>query len=182
VLGPYVTDLQPDPKRSGWLVVECAGYLKQSLAEEEDQPWILRRPELAIDRESEDVPVETAAALWVGWAQQDTAAEYLHAPIMPWRGPPGTATHMAGRGRRKRHSHMPQSTRAGGPDCGGEALHGGWTQGLAAGAAVDAGVAYADTALPEHDWPNARAWHASVATGLSHRRAGDIGVDLLGQT
>ena len=68
MLGPYVTDLQPDPKRSGWLVVGCTGYLKQSLAKEEDQPWILRRPELAIDRESEDVPVEAAAALWVGRA------------------------------------------------------------------------------------------------------------------
>ena len=54
-------DLQPDPKRSGWLAVGCTGYLKQSLAKEEDQPWILRRPELAIDLESEDVPVEARA-------------------------------------------------------------------------------------------------------------------------
>jgi hypothetical protein len=68
VLGPDVTDLQPDPKRSGWLVVGCTGYLEQSLAEEEDQPWILRRPELAIDRESKNVPVETATALEVGRA------------------------------------------------------------------------------------------------------------------
>jgi hypothetical protein len=66
VLGSYVTDLQPDPKRSGWLAVRCTGYLKQSLAKEEDQSWILRRPKLAIDLESEDVPVEAAAALWVG--------------------------------------------------------------------------------------------------------------------
>jgi hypothetical protein len=66
VLGSYVTDLQPDPKRSGWLTVGCTGYLKQSLAKEEDQTWILRRPELAIDLESEDVPVEAAATLWVG--------------------------------------------------------------------------------------------------------------------
>jgi hypothetical protein len=65
VLGSYVTDLQPDPKRSGWLVVGCTGYLKQSLAKVEDQSWLLRRPELAIDRESEDVTVETATALRV---------------------------------------------------------------------------------------------------------------------
>jgi hypothetical protein len=63
VLGSYVTDLQPDPKRSGWLAVRCTGYLKQSLAKEEDQPWVVGRPELAIDLESEDVPVEAAAAL-----------------------------------------------------------------------------------------------------------------------
>src|SRR3954451_23824238 len=35
VLGSYVTDLQPDPKRSGWLTVGCTGYLQQSLAQEE---------------------------------------------------------------------------------------------------------------------------------------------------
>jgi hypothetical protein len=68
VLGSYVPDLQPDPKRSGRLAVGCTGYLQQSLAQEEDQSWILRRPELAIDREPEDVPVEAAAALWVGRA------------------------------------------------------------------------------------------------------------------
>ena len=68
VLGPYVADLQPDPKRSGRLVVGSAGYLKQSLAKEEDQPWILRWPELTADRESKNVPVETATELWVGRA------------------------------------------------------------------------------------------------------------------
>jgi hypothetical protein len=68
VLGSYVTHLQPDPKRSCRLVVGCTGYLEQCLAKEEDQPRILRRPELAVDRESKDVPVETATALWVGRA------------------------------------------------------------------------------------------------------------------
>jgi hypothetical protein len=68
VLGPYITDLQPDPKRSARLVVGCTGYLEKSLAKEEDQPRILGRPELAVDRESEDVPVETATALRVGRA------------------------------------------------------------------------------------------------------------------
>lgn len=68
MLGSYVTDLQPDPKRPYWLVVGCTGYREQSLAEEEDQPWILSRPELAVDRESKDVPVEAATAFWVGRA------------------------------------------------------------------------------------------------------------------
>ncbi|GIF62469.1 hypothetical protein Ais01nite_05040 [Asanoa ishikariensis] len=45
-----------------------------------------RRPELAVDREPEHLPVETLAALDVGRSEQDAAAEYLHGSNMPCRG------------------------------------------------------------------------------------------------
>src|SRR6266511_2207034 len=77
-LGPHVADLQPDPKRSSRLAVGGTRHLQQSLAKEEDQSRIVRRPELAVDRQSEGVPVEPATALRVGRAYQDAAAQYLH--------------------------------------------------------------------------------------------------------
>jgi hypothetical protein len=83
VLNPYVTDLQPDPQRSAGLVVGRTGYLEESLAKEEDQPRIFGRSELAVDRKSEDVAVETATTHWVGRAKQYAAAEYFHDPIIP---------------------------------------------------------------------------------------------------
>jgi hypothetical protein len=62
------------------------------LAKEEDEPGILGRPELAVNREAEDVAVETATARWVGRAEQNTTAEYLHGSIMPWWAPLRTVT------------------------------------------------------------------------------------------
>ena len=50
---------------------------------DEHQAGIVGRPELAVDRQPEGVPVEPAAAVGVSWAEQDAAAEHLHAAILP---------------------------------------------------------------------------------------------------
>src|SRR3954470_10528054 len=58
-----------------------------SVAEEEHEPGILRRAELAVDRESEDVAVEPATAPRIGPAEQDAAAGCPHAGSVPCPSP-----------------------------------------------------------------------------------------------
>jgi len=57
------------------------GDLEQPLAEEEHQPGIVRRAELLVDGQAEQVTVEAAAAVRVAGAQQDPAAQNVHAAI-----------------------------------------------------------------------------------------------------
>jgi len=49
--------------------------------EEEHQAGIIRRAELPVDGQAEQVAVEAAAAVLVAGAQQDPAARYVHATI-----------------------------------------------------------------------------------------------------
>jgi hypothetical protein len=57
------------------------GDLEQPLAEEEHQPGIVRRSELPVDGKAEQVTVEAAAAVQVAVAQEDPAAQYVHATL-----------------------------------------------------------------------------------------------------
>jgi len=58
-----------------------AGDLKQALAGEEHQPGIVRRAGLPGDGQAGQVTVEAAAAVQVAGAQQDPAAQNVHATI-----------------------------------------------------------------------------------------------------
>ena len=57
------------------------GDFEQSLAEEEHHSGIVRRAELPVDGQAQDVVVEVAAALQVAGAQEDPAAQNVHATI-----------------------------------------------------------------------------------------------------
>ena len=81
VLGVNIPDLDPDHHRVPWRADRVPGYLEQPLAEEEHQAGIIRRAELPVDGQAEQVAVEAAAAVQVAGAQQDPAAQYVHATI-----------------------------------------------------------------------------------------------------
>jgi hypothetical protein len=81
VLGVNIADLDPDHHRAPGRAGRLPGDLEQSLAEEEHQPGIVRRPELPVDRQAQQVTVEAAAAVQVARAQQDPAAQNVHATI-----------------------------------------------------------------------------------------------------
>src|SRR5690348_11819354 len=81
VLGVHIADLDPDHHRAPGRPGRVAGDLEQSLAEEEHQPGIVRRAELPVDGQAEQVAVEAAAAVQIAGAQQDPAAQNIHATI-----------------------------------------------------------------------------------------------------
>ena len=81
VLGMHITDLDPDHHRAPGRVGRVPGDLEQPLPEEEHQPGIIRRAELPVDGQAEQVTVEAAAAVQVAGTQQDPAAQYIHATI-----------------------------------------------------------------------------------------------------
>ena len=81
VLGVNIADLDPDHHRVPGRVSRMPGDLKQPLAEEEHQPGIVRRAELPVDGQAEQVTVEAAAAVQVAGAQEDPAAQNVHATI-----------------------------------------------------------------------------------------------------
>lgn len=81
VLGVNIADLDPDHHRAPGRAGRLPGDLEQSLAEEEHQPGIVRRPELPVDRQAQQVTVEAAAAVQVAGAQQDPAAQNVHVTI-----------------------------------------------------------------------------------------------------
>jgi hypothetical protein len=85
VLGVNVADLDPDHHRPSGQAGRVPGDLKQPLPEEEHQPGIVRRPELPVDGQAEQVTVEAPAAVQVAGAQQDPAAQNVHAIIPPSR-------------------------------------------------------------------------------------------------
>src|SRR5262249_28797995 len=76
---PY---LKPDHDRAPPRAVTAPGDLEKPVAEEEHHPAIRRRAEFPVDREAQYVAIEALAAGQVGRAQQDPAAQYLHATIM----------------------------------------------------------------------------------------------------
>src|SRR5215472_16835834 len=85
---PY---LKPDHDRVPRRAVPAPGDLEKPVAEEEHHPRIRRRAELPVDRQAQDVALEALAAGQVGRAQQDPAAQYLHATIMAARPPAAVA-------------------------------------------------------------------------------------------
>ena len=82
VLYVNIAYLEPDHHRAPGRAGRVAGDLEQSRAEEEHQPWICGRAELPVDRQAQYVAIETMAAAQVGGAQQDPAAQNVHAPIL----------------------------------------------------------------------------------------------------
>jgi DNA-nicking Smr family endonuclease len=83
VLGPEVPDLHPEGEIARRRRVAGSGNLEKAAAEEEDEPRIVGWAELAVDSETERVPIETSTAIPVSRSQQDTATEDFHTPIMP---------------------------------------------------------------------------------------------------
>lgn len=81
MLGVNVPDLDPDHHRAAGRAGRLPGDLEQPLAEEEHQPGIIRRAELPVDGQAEQVTVEAATAVQVAGAQQDPAAQNVHATI-----------------------------------------------------------------------------------------------------
>ena len=81
VLSVNVPYLDPDHHRAPGRAGRVPGDLEQPLAEVEHQPGILRRPEFPVDGQAEQVTVETAATVQVAGAQQDAAAQNVHATI-----------------------------------------------------------------------------------------------------
>src|SRR6185437_1580620 len=83
VLGADIPNLQPEHDRATGGSGPGPGHLEQSLAEEEHHARILRGPELAVDGQAKRIAVEPSAPVKVGGAQQDAAAQDLHAVILP---------------------------------------------------------------------------------------------------
>jgi hypothetical protein len=81
VLGMHIADLDPDHHRAPGRAGRVPGDLEQPLPEEKHQPGIIRRAELPVDGQAEQVTVEAAAAVQVAGAQQDPAAQNVHATI-----------------------------------------------------------------------------------------------------
>ena len=59
--------------------------LKQSLAEEEHHSRMVWRAELPVDSQTQHVAVEAETAVQVAGADEDPAAQNVHAPIPPSR-------------------------------------------------------------------------------------------------
>ena len=57
------------------------GDFEQSLPEEEHHAGIIRRAELPLDSQAQDVAVEAPTALQVAGAQENPAAQNVHATI-----------------------------------------------------------------------------------------------------
>ena len=81
VLGVNIPHLDPDHHRAPGRARRAPGDLEQPLAEEEHNPGIVRRAELPVDGQAEQVTVEAAAAAQPARAQQDPAAQNVRAAI-----------------------------------------------------------------------------------------------------
>jgi hypothetical protein len=81
VPGLDLADLDPDHHRAPGRAGRVPGDLEQPLAGEEHQPGIVRRPELPVDGQAQQVTVEAAATAQVAGAQQDPAAQNVRATI-----------------------------------------------------------------------------------------------------
>jgi hypothetical protein len=79
---PY---LDPDHHRAPWSISRVPGDLKQSLAEEEHHPRMVWRAELPVDGQTQHVAVEAETAVQVAGADEDPAAQNVHATIPPSR-------------------------------------------------------------------------------------------------
>jgi rhodanese-related sulfurtransferase len=76
-----VADLEPQ-RHPAHRAVGAAGHLEQSVPGEEDQSRLLRRAELPVHGQAEDVPVEGLAPHRVGGTEEHSAAQHLHAAIV----------------------------------------------------------------------------------------------------
>ncbi len=81
VLGVDIPYLHPDHHRLPGRAGPVPGDLKQAGAKEEHHPGIVRRAELPVDGQAQDIAVEAAAAAQVAGPQQDPAAQNVHATI-----------------------------------------------------------------------------------------------------
>ena len=73
--------LDPDHNRAPGRAGRVPGDFEHSRAGEEHHSGIVRRAELPVDGQAQDVAVEAAAAVQVAGAQEDPAAENVHATI-----------------------------------------------------------------------------------------------------
>jgi hypothetical protein len=81
VLAADIPYLNPDHHRAPSRTGRIPGDLEESRAEEEHYPGIIRGTELPVDGQAQDVAVEAAAAVQVAGAQEDPAAQNVHATI-----------------------------------------------------------------------------------------------------
>ena len=81
VLGVDIPYLDPDHHRAPGRAGRVPGDFEQPRAEEEHHAGIVRRAELPVDGQAQDVAVEAAAAVQVARAQEDPAAQNVHATI-----------------------------------------------------------------------------------------------------
>jgi hypothetical protein len=93
VLSMNVSHLEPDHQRAPGGPRSPPGHFQQSRAEKEHHSRVVRRAELPVDRQTQHVPVETAASVQVRWPQQNPAAQYLHITILA--GPQWSLTGMS---------------------------------------------------------------------------------------
>lgn len=82
VFGRDVPDLYPEGEIATGSPIPGSGDLQVTSAEKENKPRIVAVTELARDGKAESVPVETSAAISIGWSKQDPATKDVHAPIM----------------------------------------------------------------------------------------------------
>src|SRR3974390_3429247 len=86
VLGVDIAYLEPDHHRAPGRAGRVPGDFEQPLAEEEHHAGVIRRAELPVDSQAQDVAVEAAAAVQVAGAEEDPAAQNVHATISASRG------------------------------------------------------------------------------------------------
>jgi hypothetical protein len=100
VLGVNIPYLDPDHHRTPRMARRMPGDLEQCLAEEEHDPRIFRRTELAVNGQAQYVTIEAATPVQVGRPQQDPAAQNVHVTISALQdsasaGRPARAVHPA---------------------------------------------------------------------------------------
>ena len=81
VLGVDIPYLDPDHHRVPGRAGRVPGNFEQSRAQEEHHSGIVPRAELPVDGQAQDIAVEAAAAVQVAGAQEDPAAQNIHATI-----------------------------------------------------------------------------------------------------
>ena len=84
-LSANIPDLKPEHQRASRRAANTPGHLQESRAQEEHHPRIIHRSELPVNRKTQHVAVEMAAPPEVGGAQQNPAAQYVHAAILAAR-------------------------------------------------------------------------------------------------
>jgi hypothetical protein len=76
-----ISYLDPDHHRTPWRGGCMSGDLEETGAEKEHRTGIFRRAELSVDGQAHDVAVEATAAVQVAGAQENPAAQNVHATI-----------------------------------------------------------------------------------------------------
>ena len=79
MFGREIPDLNPEGEIANGRPVADTGEFQVTCAEEENELRIVGIAELAVHGKTESVPVKTSAAISVGWSQQDTTTEDVHA-------------------------------------------------------------------------------------------------------